>query len=198
VWPGKVPASFETFRTLSSYKAVRIESTVDECADDNSRFPEPMSAHMNSLDNGASSVTGRWRWVAKLRTTRFGRNHPARQLGRFLVVGLSNTVLSFLVYRLLLAIGAWYVLAAPVAFAAGALNGYVFNRRWTFAAPDTTRARVSYVVVQAAGALSTSLLVLFFVRAIGTGRVWAYLAAIPPVTLCMFAANRLWTFGKRT
>jgi len=99
---------------------------------------------------------------------------------------------------LLLAIGAWYVLAAPIAFAAGALNGYVFNRRWTFAAPDTTRARVLYVMVQAAGALSTSLLVLFFVRAIGTGRVWAYLAAIPPVTLCMFAANRLWTFRKRT
>jgi len=198
VWPGKVPASFETFRTLSSYKAVRIESTVDECADDNSRFPETMSAHMNSLDNGASSVAGRRRWVAKLRTARFGRDHPARQLGRFLVVGLSNTVLSFLVYRLLLAIGAWYVLAAPVAFAAGALNGYVFNRRWTFAARDTTRARVSYVVVQAAGALSTSVLVLFFVRVLGTGRGWAYLAAIPPVTLCMFAANRLWTFGKRT
>jgi putative flippase GtrA len=135
--------------------------------------------------------------VAQLRGGRFSREHLAPQLVRFLVVGLSNTVLSFLVYRLLLAIGAWYVLAAPLAFAAGALNGYVFNRRWTFAAPDTTRARVSYVVVQAAGALSTSLLVLFFVRALGTGRVWAYLVAIPPVTLCMFAANRLWTFGER-
>jgi putative flippase GtrA len=134
---------------------------------------------------------------AQLPGGRFSRDHLAPQLARFLVVGLSNTVLSFLVYRLLLAIGAWYVLAAPLAFAAGALNGYVFNRRWTFAAPDTTRARVSYVVVQAAGALSTSLLVLFFVRALGTGRVWAYLAAIPPVTLCTFAANRLWTFGER-
>jgi putative flippase GtrA len=153
---------------------------------------------MNAVDSGGSSADGLRGWVAKLRTTRFSRNHPAPQLGRFLVVGVSNTVLSFLVYRLLLAIGAWYVLAAPVAFAAGALNGYVFNRRWTFAAPDTTRARVSYVVVQAAGALSTSLLVIFFVRALGTGRVWAYLAAIPPVTLCMFAANRLWTFGNPT
>jgi putative flippase GtrA len=157
-----------------------------------------MSAHMNPSDNGASSVDGRRGWVAKLGTTRFSRNHPAPQLGRFLVVGLSNTVLSFLVYRLLLAVGAWYVLAAPLAFAAGALNGYIWNRRWTFAAPDTTRARVLYVAVQAAGALSTSVLVLFFVGALGTGRVWAYLAAIPPVTLCMFAANRLWTFGKRT
>ena len=153
---------------------------------------------MNALDADDPAVDDRRGWVVQLRSARFSRDHPAPQLGRFLVVGLSNTALSFVVYRLLLAIGAWYVLAAPIAFAAGALNGYVFNRRWTFAAPDTTRARVLYVMVQAAGALSTSLLVLFFVRAIGTGRVWAYLAAIPPVTLCMFAANRLWTFRKRT
>jgi putative flippase GtrA len=159
---------------------------------------EDWKGHTNASDNGASSVDGGRSWVAKLRATRFSRNHPAPQLGRFLVVGLSNTVLSFLVYRLLLAAGAWYVLAAPLAFAAGALNGYVWNRRWTFTAPDTTRARVLYVVVQVLGALATTLLVLFFVRALGTGRVWAYLAAIPPVTLCMFAANRLWTFGKRT
>ena len=153
---------------------------------------------MSALDTGDSSVNG-WRgWVAQLRRARFGRNHPGPQLGRFLIVGLSNTMLSFIVYRLLLAVGAWYLLAAPVAFAVGALNGYVLNRRWTFAAPDTTRARVLYIVVQAAGALSTCALVLFFVRALGTGRVWAYLAAIPPVTLCMFAANRLWTFEKQT
>jgi putative flippase GtrA len=125
------------------------------------------------------------------------RDDPARQLARFLVVGVGNSVLSFVVYRLLLVLGAWYVIAAPLAFAAGAVNGYVFNRRWTFAARDSVRARVVYVVVQAAGALSTSMLVLLFVRAAGTGKVWAYLAAIPPVTLCMFAANRLWTFAER-
>ncbi len=42
-----------------------------------------------------------------------------------------------------------------------------------------------------------SLLVLLFVRAAGAGRVWAYMAAIPPVTLSTFAANRLWTFTDR-
>jgi len=57
---------------------------------------------------------------------------------------------------------------------------------------------VLYLGMQAIGAVSTSLLVLLFVRAAGTGRVGAYLAAIPPVTLCMFAANRLWTFAERS
>ena len=121
----------------------------------------------------------------------------APQLARFLAVGVANTAISFVVYRVLLALGVWYVVAAPLAFAAGALNGYVFNRRWTFAARDTTRARILYVAVQAAGALSTSLLVLAFVRGAGIDRAWAYLLAIPPVTLATFGANRLWTFADR-
>ena len=68
-----------------------------------------------------------------------------RQFARFLVVGVGNTVLSFVAYRLLLAAGTPYVPAAALAFAVGAVNGYVFNRRWTFAAADTTRSRVLYV-----------------------------------------------------
>jgi putative flippase GtrA len=74
----------------------------------------------------------------------------------------------------------------------------VLNRRWTFAARDSTRARVLYVAVQATGALASSLIVFFLVRVVGTGKVWAYVAAIPPVTLCTFAANRLWTFAERS
>ena len=107
-----------------------------------------------------------------------------------------NTGLSFVVYRLLLAVGTWYVVAAPIAFAAGAVNGYILNRRWTFAARDTTRARVAYVGVALTGAVATSLRVPLFV-AIGVSMVVAYLAAIPPVTVCMFVANRVWTFADR-
>jgi putative flippase GtrA len=134
---------------------------------------------------------------APLRSRALRRDAAGPQLARFLVVGVGNTVVSFVAYRILLALGAWYVIAAPLGFAVGALNGYIFNRRWTFSARDTTRARVLYVAVQAAGAVSTSLLVLLFARGAGLGKVEAYLAAIPPVTLGTFAANRLWTFADR-
>jgi putative flippase GtrA len=120
-----------------------------------------------------------------------------RQFVRFLVVGVGNTLISFVAYRLLLVIATPYVVAAALGFAAGAVNGYFFNSRWTFAARDSTRARILYVVVAAVGAASTSLLVLFFVRVAGVGKVTAYLAAIPPVTVSMFVANRVWTFAER-
>jgi putative flippase GtrA len=124
------------------------------------------------------------------------RSAAGLQFARFLVVGVGNTVVSFVAYRLLLLFGVPYALAAPLAFAVGALNGYVFNRTWTFAARDTTRARVLYVAFQAAGAGATSLLVVILVDA-GIGHSLAYLASIPPVTIGLFLANRLLTFSDR-
>ena len=126
----------------------------------------------------------------------FGRHAFGGQLARFLLVGVTNTAVSFVAYRVLLAVSTPYVIAAGLGFAVGALNGYVLNRRWTFVARDSTRSRVLYVAVQVAGALATSLLVYLFVRA-GAGKVVAYLAAIPPVTICTFVANRFWTFVDR-
>jgi len=119
------------------------------------------------------------------------------QLARFLIVGVGNTAVSFVAYRLLLVVSMPYVIAAALGFAAGAVNGYMFNRRWTFSARDSMRARLLYVAVQAAGAASTSLLVFVFVHVVELGKVEAYLAAIPPVTLSMFLANRIWTFADR-
>ncbi len=124
--------------------------------------------------------------------------HWGRQFPRFLIVGIGNTVVSFVAYRLLIGVGVSYVVAAPVAFGVGAINGYVFNRRWTFTARDSVRARVRYLLVAAGGAGSTSLTVVLCVRGLGTGRVLAYLVAIPPVTVGTFVANRLWTFKTRT
>jgi putative flippase GtrA len=132
-------------------------------------------------------------WAVRLRSRTL-----RRQLARFVLIGAVNTAISFGVYRLLLVLGAWYVIAAPIAYVASLLNGYMFNRRWTFGARDSARARLLYVAVQASGAGLTSLLVLLFVHAAGIGRVAAFLAAVVPVTLCTFAANRVWTFANRT
>jgi putative flippase GtrA len=117
-----------------------------------------------------------------------------RQFVRFLVVGVANTLIAFVVYRLLLAVGTWYVLAAAIAWGVGAVNGYVLNSRWTFAGRDSMRARVRYVLVTAGGAGSSSLLVALF-SAAGLGKVEAFLATLPIVTVSTFAANRTWTFA---
>jgi putative flippase GtrA len=120
-----------------------------------------------------------------------------REFVRFLIVGAMNTAISLGVYRALLALGVWYVVSAPIAWAAGVVNGYIWNLRWTFAGRDTARARLLYALFGALGAGVASLLVLLFVRGVGLGKFEAYLAAVPLVTVSTFLANRYWTFSER-
>ena len=121
---------------------------------------------------------------------------PLGRLARYLCVGATNTAISFAAYALLVAGAVPAGVAAVPAFAIGAANGYALNRRWTFAAPDSRRARVAYVCVQAAGALVSGALVWTLVHGTGAARIDAYLAAVPPVTLATFLANRRWTFRR--
>jgi putative flippase GtrA len=122
---------------------------------------------------------------------------PLGQLARYLAVGATNTAISFAAYAVMIAATVPSAAAATLAFAVGAVNGYVLNRRWTFAASDSTRARVAYVCVQAAGALASGALVWVLVHGAGAGRIGAYIAAVPPVTVATFIANRHWAFSRR-
>ena len=119
------------------------------------------------------------------------------QFGRFLVVGVGNTLLSFVTYTVLVLAGVPYWVAGPVGFAVGAVNGYILNRRWTFAARDTYRARACYLAVQLAGLGATTGLLWLFVSGAGTDRIAAYALTIPLVTVATFTANRAWTFAAR-
>ena len=135
--------------------------------------------------------------TAPARPLRSPRPELLLQFGRFLVVGAGNTLLSFVTYTALVLAGVPYWVAGPVGFAVGAVNGYVLNRRWTFAARDSNLARARYLAVQLAGLGATTGLLWLFVDEAGIDRIAAYVLTVPLVTVSMFTANRAWTFAAR-
>jgi putative flippase GtrA len=121
----------------------------------------------------------------------------ARQLGRFVAVGAGNTVVSYLSYAAYLAVGVPYVVAAALAFAAGAVNGYILNVRWTFDASDSWKARGVYLAIQATALVLSTALVWAAVRGLGVPQLAAYAVAVPPVTALTFLASRSFAFAPR-
>lgn len=119
------------------------------------------------------------------------------QFSRFGLVGITNTGISAGVDAFLLFTGTPSPLAAGAAFAVATVNSYVLNRRWTFAAADSSRTRLAFAIVQLGGLGSTVVLV----SAVDSMRLMdhfaSYLAASVPVSLGMFLANRAWTFTER-
>lgn len=113
---------------------------------------------------------------------------------KFAVVGVSNTLLSLAVYTLLVSLGEWYPLAAGLAFLAGAVNGYSWNRRWTFRR-GSGRAPIRYLVVQLAGLGVTELLLWLLVSTAGLEKIAGYVLTAAVVTCATFLANRTWAFA---
>jgi putative flippase GtrA len=122
-----------------------------------------------------------------------------RRFLRFAVVGGSNGVVTVGVYTLLLALGIAYPVAAIVGYGAGILNGYTWNRLWTFETgsfhlPEFSR----YVVVQGSGLLLNLLLLYVLIDRLGVARGLSEILSIVPVVLLTYIFNRWWTFQPRT
>ncbi|MHB8491317.1 MAG: GtrA family protein [Solirubrobacteraceae bacterium] len=138
-----------------------------------------------------AAPTGAWRAAL---------THPfapvVGQFVRFGIVGVSNTVLTLAIYTLLeRAFGVWYLLASAIGFVAGAVNGFLLNRRWTFRGHrGDALTPVRWTVVQGAG-LGLDLLLLYLgVHQAGLDKLLAQAVAVAIVVVLTFLANRAWTF----
>jgi len=118
------------------------------------------------------------------------------QFVKFGIVGVSNTLIAFAVYTVLLKVfGVWYIAASGIGFAAGAVNGFLLNRRWTFRehAGDALTP-VRWAIVQSCGLACNLGLVYLFVHDAGMDKLLGQIPATAIVTVLTFTANRLWTF----
>jgi putative flippase GtrA len=118
------------------------------------------------------------------------------QFMKFGAVGVSNTLLTFLVYTVLLkGFGVWYLAASAIGFLAGAVNGFLWNRRWTFKEHvGDALTPVRWFVVQGCG-LGVNIGILYLlVHDAGVDKLVSQACATVIVTVLTFLANRAWTF----
>ncbi|HXQ00273.1 MAG TPA: GtrA family protein [Solirubrobacteraceae bacterium] len=128
--------------------------------------------------------------------TRVMRMPLVAQFVKFGIVGVSNTLLTFAIYTLLLKVfGVWYIAASAIGFSVGAVNGFLLNRAWTFRGHEgDALTPVRWCVVQGCGLLVNLGLVYLFVSDMGLDKLLAQAFATSVVVVLTFFANRAWTF----
>ena len=122
-----------------------------------------------------------------------------QQFMKFGIVGVSNTLISLVIYYILLFIGIQYIFANAIAFTLSVLNAFYWNRKYVFKSRDGSKVRQLVKVYVSYGltfALSTGLLV-FQVEIMGV----SYLIA-PLINLCIttplnFTLNKAWAFRSK-
>jgi putative flippase GtrA len=147
---------------------------------------------MDPIDG--SDVHGRPRSVAA--AVRKAGTPVLVQFVKFGIVGVSNTLLTFVVYTILLKVfGVWYLAASAIGFAVGTVNSFVLNRRWTFRGHvGDALTPLRWAVVQCGGLGVNEGLLYLFVHDAGVEKLLAQALATAVVTVSTFFANRAWTF----
>ena len=120
------------------------------------------------------------------------------QLVKFGIVGVSNTLLMLVVYAVLLKLGVWYLAASAIGFVAGATNGFLLNRRWTFKEHvGDALTPVRWAIVQSCGLGINEGLLYLLVHDAQLDKLLAQVSATAVVTVTTFFTNRAWTFKAR-
>lgn len=127
---------------------------------------------------------------------RLVRSPVVAQFVKFGIVGVSNTLIFFAVYTFLLKVlGVWYVAASGIGFSVGAVNGFLWNHRWTFRGHvGDALTPVRWFVVQTGGLFVDLGLVYLFVDGLGLDKLGGQALTTVIVTVLTFFANRAWTF----
>jgi len=133
-----------------------------------------------------------------------------RQLIKFGIVGASSTIVNFAVLNLMLAMHQNRYAAETVAFLVSVVNGYYWNKRWTFKAAPVKAAHTQFIqfllvnlVAWGLDLLIIKLLSVPLERSLHLSTAhWtmviatnlAQLVATGVTVFWNFFANRLWTF----
>jgi putative flippase GtrA len=117
---------------------------------------------------------------------------------RFVVVGATNTLVSWCAYAVVTSLGLHYLLASTVAFGLGVVNSYVLNRRWTFRSrAQRTPELLRFTVVQMVG-LGVDLVLLYaIVEGLGIAHLIAQALVFPAASALTFGLSRRWAFRAR-
>jgi len=115
---------------------------------------------------------------------------------KFIIVGFLNTLISLLIYFIcfkLLKLN--YLVSLIVAYAAGILNSYLWNSRWTFGIKKYNAVSlVKFLLVYLFTFMLNLLILIILVKVVRIPVLISQSMALAIATLFSFAAHKLWSF----
>ncbi|THI83029.1 MAG: GtrA family protein [Nitrospira sp. CG24A] len=128
-------------------------------------------------------------------------NWSAYRFLRFLLVGLSNALISFIVYLAMLAFLPQTVgmasLAQAIAYGTGMFWSYAWNRTWVFGSRDRVIEEGSrFLVVQVSLMLISIAVIGVAADGLGIDPVLAWVMVMAVITILNFLLLRWWAFAS--
>jgi len=120
-----------------------------------------------------------------------------KQFLLFCIVGASNTLITMGVYALLLKLGVPYLIASPIGYACGVVNGYLWSSKVVFKKKKTVNNATKFLVVNLIVIGVNIGLMLLWVEVFSIHRILAQVLTICFTMPLNFILNKIWTYRSK-
>jgi putative flippase GtrA len=122
------------------------------------------------------------------------------QFVKFGIVGLSNTIISYIVYAALIYIGMPYLIASITGFVVGVLNSFLWNNLYVFKKNDNEKRNPwltltkTFLAYAGTGLVMANILLILFIEKYGISKYVAPLITLLITVPLNFIINKYWSF----
>ena len=126
------------------------------------------------------------------------------QFVKFGLVGVSNTLISYVVYMLLVALGVNYLLSSVIGFTVSVANSFHWNNKYVFVEGENeNRSKLkafvkTFLAYAGTGLILSNILLFLWVDTLGIHKALGPLINLFITVPLNFIINKLWAFKKAT
>lgn len=117
---------------------------------------------------------------------------------KFGMVGVINTLVNWIIFFILNALGMYYILANIIAYILGTVNSYLWNTLWVFKYKDkaSTETTIKFIILNLIGlGLNTGILYVL-VDLCNLNKFIGLVTTTAIVMIINYIVNKLWVFNK--
>jgi putative flippase GtrA len=113
---------------------------------------------------------------------------------KFCLVGVTNVVISYTAYFILLKLGLYYLLASTIAYIVGILNGYIWSSKFVFKKNKSINNMMKFFIVYISALFINLGIIYICVDCYNMNKLIAPIIAIGVGTIYNYTLNKIWTF----
>ncbi len=119
---------------------------------------------------------------------------------KFSIVGVSNTLLNFVIFILLNNIGINYILASIIAYSISIINSYFWNSRLVFKYDNKNKKSIliKFIILNLIGLSINAVLMATLVRVLAIKKIVAMFIVSLLVMCINYILNKIWVFKKES
>ena len=118
---------------------------------------------------------------------------------KFGIIGISNTLINWIIFFLLNLVEVNYILANIIAYSLATINSYIWNSKWVFKYNNEKLvSSLKFIIVNLVGLILNTIILFILVDMFNINKIISLVMATGVVMIINYISNRLWVFKQKT